>query len=225
MTEAGQPNSPGAVLNTSIVENHTTVDMPAGIVPEVVHLHMQAFRGYMSARLGRGYIRAMIEWFRTYEPGIALIVKDEEGRLAGYVIGAPLGYGAAMNRDLLGPAIRATIARPWLLLDRRIRRTAWGRLKLLAGRRAPPGEVPELPPPTMSLVGIAVAPESQGRSIGALLVDAFESRAREKNAGSLRLSVYPNNPSARRLYEKCGWQPFREPPSPDVSMFYVKPLE
>jgi len=199
--------------------------MTDDVVAQVVEMHLQAFDGYMSARLGPIYINALIRWFRNNKQAISLVALDNSGQPAGYVIGAPVGYTVAMNRDLLRHAVLATLSRPWLLFDRRIRHTALGRLKLLAGKQAPKGDIPVLIEPTMSLVGIGVSPGAQGTGIGRQLVEAFETHARELGARSLRLSVYPNNPAARGLYEKCGWKAFHEPPAPDTSMFYFHTME
>lgn len=194
------------------------------VIPAVVEMHLQAFDGYMSARLGPIYINALIRWFQNDEHTISLVAIDDNGKPVGYVIGAPVGYTVRMNRDLLGRAVLATLTRPWLVLDRRILRTAVGRLKLLSGRLPPQDEAPGLPEPTMSLVGIGVSPKAQGGGFGRQLVNAFESRARDLGAQSMRLSVYPDNPAARRLYEKCGWKPYREPKVPGTTMFYYHHL-
>lgn len=207
-------------LNTSQVDSQCIVEMTADLVPQVVAMHLQAFDGYMSTRLGPKYVDALIRWFLENKEAISLVALDDSGKPAGYVIGARVGYTVAMNRDILGPAVLATISRPWLLLDRRIIRTAFGRLKLLAGKPASSGETPDLVEPTMSLVGIGVSPHAQGAGLGRQLVEAFEARSRELGACSLRLSVYPDNAGARGLYEKCGWQPFREPSIPGSTMFY-----
>jgi len=75
--------------------------MTDDVVAQVVEMHLQAFDGYMSARLGPIYINALIRWFRNNKQAISLVALDNSGQPAGYVIGAPVGYTVAMNRDLL----------------------------------------------------------------------------------------------------------------------------
>lgn len=211
-------------LNTTQVDRQSVIEMTDEVIPAVVEMHLQAFDGYMSARLGPIYIDALIRWFQNNERAISLVAIDETGKPAGYVIGARVGYTVAMNRDLLGRAVLATMSRPWLALDRRILRTAIGRLKLLSGKLPSQSEAPDLPEPTMSLVGIGVSPDAQGAGFGRQLVEAFKSRARALGAQSMRLSVYPDNPAARHLYEKCGWKPHKEPKVPGTTMFYYQHL-
>jgi ribosomal protein S18 acetylase RimI-like enzyme len=183
--------------------NVRVLPMTAEMVPPVCELHCAAFRGLMSARLGRKYLHAFMSWFVHSETAIAFIATDAKGTLLGYVIGAPTGYGAAMNRDLLGVAARSMLARPWLFLDSQVRATIKARLRVMLERPATVSN--DLPAPSMSLVGIAVSPKQAGRGVGSLLVEAFERRARVLNMASLHLSVYPDNTTARRLYERCGW--------------------
>ena len=49
---------------------------------------------------------------------------------------------------------------------------------------------------------------------------AFEERAGEMRMASLRLSVYPDNVGARRLYERCGWQALPQPASASGTIYY-----
>lgn len=203
----------------------TVLPMTAEMIPQVVAMHLAAFRGSMSAQLGPLYVRPLIKWFVDAPDSIALVASLDGRTPHGYVMGAPLGYTRRTNWLLLVPAILAGLTHPWLAFDRRIRKTAATRLRMLAGHKFPTQPCPELPAPTMSLVGIGVAPQAQRRNVGRLLVNAFEAAALELGMRSLRLSVFPENNAARSLYEKCGWQPFREPSEGGVTMFYSKVLD
>lgn len=197
------------------------------MIPAVARLQQVAFAGYLNARLGERYQEAFIRWFFGDREAIALVALGDDERLLGYVVGAPLGYGAALNRAVLWPALIGIVTRPWLFLDRRFRRAVRGRLSiLLGGNPAPAGAAlqPEIPSPTISLVGIGVQPESRGQGVGLALMTAFEEQATARAARSLRLSVYPDNDAARRLYEKAGWRPTAEPDS-NQAMYYYKLLE
>lgn len=204
------------------------VPITAKAIPAVVKIHRDAFQGYMNTRLGDGYIKAFIEWFQQAEQNISLLALDEsEDRAmpAGYVVGAPWGWDAKLNRDLFWfAAVRAGV-RPWLLFNEQFRRTIAVRLGMIKDgglSNAPPH--PVLPEPTMSLVGIGVATSARGKGCGILLLEAFEQRARELRMRSMNLSVYPDNAAARKLYEKMGWQPFVVPARKRESMFYSKTL-
>jgi ribosomal protein S18 acetylase RimI-like enzyme len=179
------------------------VSMTVDMVPRVCDLHVNAFAGLMSVRLGPAYLRAFFSWFLRAPDAVALVAADQQRAILGYVIGAPRGYTTAMNRELVSVAARSMIARPWLLLNSQVRATSKARLGFLLGRSAV--DTSDLPGPTMSLVGIAVSPSAAGKGVGFDLMQAFEKKARASRMASLHLSVYPDNIAARRLYERCGW--------------------
>lgn len=201
------------------------VDMTEAMIPQVVEMHMRAFKGYMGERLGPIYIGALMRWFQNNQRAISLVAIGDADQPVGYTVGAVSDYAVAMNRELMSIAAWAMIRRPWLLLDRRIVRTVFKRLQLLLRNREDEGEQLKLPEPTMALVGIGVSPSAHGRGIGRLLMEAFESRSRNLSARAMLLSVYPNNATARKLYSSCGWEPREEPPSLDTTMYYVRILE
>jgi ribosomal protein S18 acetylase RimI-like enzyme len=53
--------------------------------------------------------------------------------------------------------------------------------------------------------GLAVDPSVQGRGVGETLVRAAVERARGEGAGKVTLRVLGTNPTARRLYARCGF--------------------
>ncbi|HWB75978.1 MAG TPA: GNAT family N-acetyltransferase [Nannocystaceae bacterium] len=57
------------------------------------------------------------------------------------------------------------------------------------------------------LTEIYVAPEQRGRGVGRDLLAAIEHNAREAGAGAVHLQVRPDNPTARELYHRAGFQP------------------
>src|SRR5947208_14434295 len=95
------------------------LSMTEEMLGPVCDLHLKAFAGRMTARLGSAYLRAFISWFLGAPNAIALVAADEQGAILGYVIGAPVGYTTTMNRQLIWVAARSLIVRPWLLLDRK----------------------------------------------------------------------------------------------------------
>ncbi|MCA9759206.1 MAG: GNAT family N-acetyltransferase [Candidatus Eisenbacteria bacterium] len=60
---------------------------------------------------------------------------------------------------------------------------------------------------TAALLSLAVAPPCRHRGIGAALLRWFEARSREEGCVSIDLEVAVVRRSARRLYERCGFEP------------------
>ena len=190
------------------------------MVPDVVNLHFEAFSGFMNTRIGRRYVYAFINWFRCREDAITLVALVD-GVVVGYTVGAPLGYQQQLNRDLLSVAAQGMITHPWVFFDLRFLRKLGDRLQGFLGDTTPARQLPELPLPTMSLVGIGVSTKWRGLRIGERLIGAFEADARAQRMRSLRLSVQTNNPSARKLYERCGWSPYFRPGKDEMYYFLV----
>jgi ribosomal protein S18 acetylase RimI-like enzyme len=196
----------------------TVRPMTVSLVPAVCSLHLLAAANTPSARLGHRYVVAFMSWFVTAGNTIALVAETEPGHVVGYAIGAPVGYAAALTLHLAWVGATAMIARPWMLFDHRIWATVKARIGFVFSRSAM--NTTGLPGPSMSLVGIAVAPSAEGKGVGFALMKAFEERARTLRMASLRLSVYPENSGARRLYERCGWRPLPYPPTPNGTIYY-----
>ena len=57
----------------------------------------------------------------------------------------------------------------------------------------------------LELAGLAVAPDSQRHGVGRRLVQEAAAEAARRGAAKLSLRVLGRNPSARRLYESCGF--------------------
>ena len=201
--------------------------MTIELVEVVSRVHMQAFKGGMNTRLGKSYIRKFLDWFVRVEAGIALVAIAKTGeneQIVGYVIGAPIDYGKALNRDLFWVAGWNIMIRPWLILSEQFRENIKSRLTVLFNPSHDQISKIDLPMPVMSLVGLAVMPNFQGQNIGRKLLCAFEKQARALHVRSLRLSVYPENLAARRVYEKCCWVPYESSVSSGRAMFYCRIL-
>src|SRR5947207_15581295 len=143
------------------------------LLPEVVDVHMEAFRGYMNASIGREYVCRFISWFANREDAIALAAITD-GRVTGYVVGAPVGYSKPMNRDLFWVVTRAIALRPWLLMQKRFAVRLLQRGRQLFVRRSA-GEGPPLPEPVMSLVGIGVSEVARGTGVRSLLLQELKT--------------------------------------------------
>ena len=203
------------MIKASNIDIHTISEL---MVPDVVNLHFEAFSGFMNTRIGHRYVHTFIDWFRCREDAIALAAMVD-GVVVGYTVGAPLGYQQQLNRNLLSVAAQGIITHPGVFFDLRFLRKLGERLQGFLGKKTPASQLPELPPPTMSLVGIGVSTKWRGLRIGEHLVEAFEADARAQRMRSLRLSVQTNNLSARKLYERCGWSPYFCPGKDE--MYYI----
>ena len=217
----------GLKENSGGMQSIQICQMTMEMVDVVSRVHIQAFEGSMNTRLGSSYVRKFLQWFAQLEAGIVLVATvkmNDHEQIVGYIVGAPIDYGKAMNRDLFWVVCWNIIIRPWLFLSDQFRDTVKSRLVALFKRSSEQAFQADLPLPVMSVVGVAVLPKFQGQSIGQELLCAFEAQARHLHVRSLRLSVYPENLGARRVYEKCSWVPALVSISPGRAMFYYKIL-
>jgi ribosomal protein S18 acetylase RimI-like enzyme len=178
-----------------------------GIADAVSKIHLQAFSGYLNARLGVGYARALIGWFAQQGDAIALAAIDGNHRVIGYAIGAPVTINHKLRSDLFWITVRSIILRPWLILDKRLWKVGYARLVKKKEADNNISHEQDLPEPTMSLFGIGVKPSHRRKGVGQQLLRVFEERAKSLKFRSLLLYVYPDKVTTRHLYEKCGWRP------------------
>jgi GNAT superfamily N-acetyltransferase len=168
-------------------------------------VHLEAFNGYLNARLGATYASALIDWFAHEKEAIAIAAVDGHDHVIGYAIGAPSHLVRVLRRDMFWVTVGSLVLRPWLLLDVRLWKVGTARLKGVMG----PGDShrsSDLPEPAMSLFGIGVLSSQRKTGVGLRLLQAFENKARTLGMRSLLLWVYEDKTATRRLYEKCGWR-------------------
>lgn len=192
------------------------------LIPQVVDIHSHAFAGQMNVKLGRNYLYRFFKWFVNYPNSISVVAIESGNRVRGYVIGAPLGYDSVLNRELFWIAAGSLIIRPSLWFKQNIRNAVVSRAITLIRITQQKDQLPKLPLPTASLVGIGVEPQFQKGGIGIQLMQNFEEKSKTMQMRSMRLSVYPNNYQARRLYEKCGWSAFSTAVPTNRTMYYCK---
>jgi GNAT superfamily N-acetyltransferase len=192
------------------------------LVREVSLVHLEAFGGYFNSRLGNNYARSLIRWFTHEKQAIAIAAVDESRHVLGYAIGAPIGHGHALQRDLFWVSACSLLLRPWLFCDARLWGIGKSRLKNLVGSREA-GQSVHLPQPTMSLVAIGIASAAQRRGIGIQLMRSFVERARTLNMRSLLLWVDEDRTGTRHFYEKCGWRQYTK--AMDGSAFYFQLID
>lgn len=59
----------------------------------------------------------------------------------------------------------------------------------------------------MLMDGIFVDPDHRGKGVGSKLLEALEAKARREEFSEIRLDVVDENPRARALYERRGFEP------------------
>ena len=184
-------------------------------VDSLLPLHVEAFQGFIGVRLGNRYTRHVLGWFATKPSAIGFVARGDEG-IRGYVFGAPVGYAARMNRDLLPWGVIALLARPHLLLDLRVLRQISSRLRLLLRLDSRTPSEPPIPAPTLSLVAVGTRPDSRRLGIGQALIETYCRAAKELGFASVRLSVHKDNRPAIQLYESLGWRPLPHQGNPSL---------
>lgn len=202
-------------------------DMIAADIPDVARLHREAFAGSLGVALGKRYAEQLFNWYVSDADSVRLVCELED-RMAGYVFGGPDDRWPLLNRALFPTMALAFATHPWVAFHRHFVRQIPGRVASLL-RVTPPAAHPSRAEarayaPVFDLVGIGVAKHARGRGIGDALVASFESRAWRAGFGSVILSVYANNASARRLYRSRG---FREMTNDGRVVYYlaVRPSE
>lgn len=194
-------------VNADGFESDITIVDVVGLdmVDAVSEIHLEAFRGYLNARLGVRYARALIHWFARQEGAIALAAVDGNHRVVGYAIGASSTLTQNLHGALFWVTVGSIVLRPWVILDRRLWKVGYARF-INKRNDSDAGLEQDLPEPVMSLFGIGVKPSHRQRGIGLRLLRAFEERAKSLKIRSLLLWVYADRTATRHLYEKCGWQ-------------------
>ena len=70
-------------------------------------------------------------------------------------------------------------------------------------------------------MGSAVDSDFCGKGVGGSLIAAFENEAKGLGMNYMRLSVYEDNETARRVYEKAGW---KEADRNGATLIYIKDI-
>ncbi len=186
------------------IESYTDKD-----IDRLAQIHLAASRGYMNSQMGINYIKAFLRWFLTYPETITLKVTFE-GDICAYSVGAPVGYGTAMNRALLKVGVLGILTHPRVVLHSNFKRAASARLRLLFGQGRSSSIVKRPEGRCMWLVGDYVDPQHSGRGIGKAMMAAFEERARAMGMDHMRATVYQHNDAARAVHKKLGWEVYEQ---------------
>ena len=184
----------------------TIVDIAgADMVRATSKVHLEAFSGYLNARLGVGYASALIDWFAREKEAIAIAAIDHDHRVIGYAIGAPSHLVRRQRQNMFWVTARSIIVRPWLLFDMRLWEVGGIRLRNII-TLSDVRPLSDLPEPAMSLVGMGVTLSHRKTGVGLRLLRTFEEKARALKMRSMQLWVNEDKIATRRLYEKCGWR-------------------
>lgn len=165
-------------------------------------LHPQVFEGYMGVLLGQRYLRAFFRWFAQAREAVSVLCEDD-GRLVGYVFGAPHGYNSAATRQML-PEIALAVATHVGAVVRHpnFRLQLKNRARALLGAK-PPSD--PYGPDTFDLVAIGASQSVRRSGVGKELLSRFEQQVFSRGFPRIALSVYATNAGARAMYEKNGW--------------------
>ncbi len=195
-------------------------------------IHLDVLDMEFLARCGPGFLRAYHRAWMDSPAGLALAAVDEDGTLAGVLLGAldPAVHFKAMVRRhgpglagwlLIGAATRPSLA--WELLTTRLLRYLRGVARMARGalprRRRPTGPSPAPPSPPGAdralgtdparavgeVTHVMVRPDSQGSGAGRALLEAAREAGARAGLDELVL-VTPPDMTAGDFYEHLGWR-------------------
>jgi len=169
---------------------------------QLTAVHMDAFKGYLNTKIGKGYVFKFLQWFYQYPQGIVLVALVDD-KPAGYVLGAPMGYQKQMNQDLSKIAMWGTMTHPGVWVNAAFLNNLWSRFKVMVSKKSHQPSDQDIH--AFSLVGIGVASWARGNKLGSLLMEAFQDQVRQKGYSKMRLSVYGHNTAAKKVYTQNGW--------------------
>lgn len=173
---------------------------------EVALLHLETFKDYPSTKLGKIYIKAFLKLFLESKFSICFVAVESK-KICGYVVG--IENDKLKTKKILHIILFCLLKRPYLFFNKKILKKIYSRLRNFF--KVNDKLLPDLPNPFISLVGIGVDPKKRKAGIGNLLMESFEKEAMRKRYKAMRLSVYNENFTARKLYEKRGWKSFHLP--------------
>lgn len=191
--------------------------MEAGDLAAAASLHGRELPHGFLTQLGVRFLRQYLRTFLEVPGGVAVVVEDPHGSVAGFVVGSVRNghHRAALRscwRHLLPAALLAMVLRPGVLV--RFLRTRAGRYaRSVLGSRRPTSPDSSISPerPTGDapmaavavLLHVAVEPSSRGQGYGRLLVESFLDSARTAGCAGARLVSFGDTGA---FYAETGWQ-------------------
>lgn len=186
-------------------------------IQELTNLHLDVFKQFSGAKLGRLYVSKMFHWFFSYPNAINLIAYDNN-KIAGYVFGAPVGYRAKLRKDLFPYVVLGMLTQPSIIFNSKFIKDLIRQISEYISIKKTNDNSINLSKPIFSLVGIGVERNHRGKGVGKLLIITLTEIVREQGFKSIRLSVHNQNEEAISLYRRIGWIEI-EHPNPNLKYF------
>ncbi len=178
-------------------------------LPAIARVHVEAFPGSSTTRLGKEAVRRYYEWQFVGPHKAHYFGAWADGQLAGFCFcgrfrGALTGYVNSHKWYLAW----CMATRPWLILHEDVRSAVRTSFRLLGRRRAGGGIVEGVASRrSFGILAIAVAPNCQRLGLGGRLMSEAEKTAESLGCDTLGLTVSPENAPAIEFYQKLGWVP------------------
>jgi len=169
-----------------------TRGFPEHLRSSAAKIYFDAFENKIGWLLG-GRTKAISYLEKVMEPAFAICAIDtsnSEPKILGIA-----GFKTA-NGSMIGGGFSS------LVLSYGFFSALWRTVFLLVLER-------EIESDVLLMDGIAVTPEQRGKGIGSKLLDAIADHARQNGYKIVRLDVIDNNPRARALYERKGFELIR----------------
>lgn len=138
----------------------------------------------------------------TRDADTFMSIAEIAGKPAGYVLCTT--NSSRLHRRAISSDPRAALS--VALYGLRHPSFAWSAMRRLISRTRPAHTIGSSPQPPLRLLDIAVEPESRGKGLGVLLVEAAVTEAVTRGHDQIGLSVDSKNTPARSIYEKAGFE-------------------
>jgi ribosomal protein S18 acetylase RimI-like enzyme len=189
--------------------------MAEGDIPELVELHLEVFKGYNAAMMGRCYLKSLYHTLARDNSCIS-IVAVEDGNILGWIggVGDWLAYEKALilNSMFRVPMILFSILknRPRLVtktfsvLRRMLSDYSIGSKSISTEGNKRPNSQPA------SLLVIGVAPWRQNQGIGQLMMKDFHGRLFTRGFTASAANTFFNNEAGNKAFQKAGYKLLHE---------------
>jgi ribosomal protein S18 acetylase RimI-like enzyme len=176
-------------------------------IGRVVSVHIDAFNSFFLTSLGTRFLELLYRAYLAHPSGVLLVAGESDGHsssIGGFVAGTtdPPAFYAWLRRSrgmALGVAAApALVGRPRAVIPR------------LLSAMIYQGDVSPSVASSALLASLAVHPDSGGRGLGRMLVDAFVSRSRERGRdGTFLTTDAIGNDRVLDFYRRNGFQEAR----------------
>ncbi|MHA1279556.1 MAG: GNAT family N-acetyltransferase [Candidatus Helarchaeota archaeon] len=179
-------------------------------INQVVNIHKVSFLNSRSTRLGKRFLSQLYNWYLLFQSELSYVALYND-EVVGFVTGT-LGWGGARKRFkfTFWQIVLGLLNNPKLLISKEMYEESLNFLKALINFNQKIQSREKSLANKATLDSIAVNPELRGHNIGQCLMSTFEQAAEKLGADYVALGVEYQNEGARYLYEKCGWELFKE---------------